>query len=298
MANTFSSASHTSKPLTLEAYLDILRSDSFIQYLRQHTAGKLDTYRQEYHNYVEEASFGFRLLSEYEPTGKRMLEVGGGVGILSCWLYLSGHDITAIEPSAIGYTFHHDIQRAIWQYFNVPEQRFRDMTAEDLDPAVLGQFDLIFSINVIEHINRSTLPLAFQKMKSVLADGGLMVHHCPNYHVPFEPHYGLFLVPFNPQLTGKMKGIQQEGVWQSLNFVTSTDIQAFASGAGLQVDFERALLKKSFERFDHDAEFARRHPALVNVQKLLKATGLLYLMGKIPPSMCTPMTFRLRKRGE
>lgn len=281
-------------PKTLEAYLDILRSAPFIDYLRQHTSGKLDTYRQEYNNYVEEAAYGLRLLSAHQPAGKRILEVGGGVGILSCWLYLSGHDIVAIEPSAIGYTFHHDIQRAIWQYFQVPGERFMDRTAEELDPAHTGTFDLIFSVNVVEHISRKTLTRAFAQMRAVLRNGGLMVHHCPNYHVPFEPHYGLPLMPFAPQAMGKWKGVHQEGVWQSLNFITTTDIKKIAAETGLKVSFEKALLQKAFERFDQDAEFAGRHPGLVKIQKLLKATGMLRLLGALPPEACTPMTFILR----
>ena len=77
-------------------------------------------------------------------------------------------------------------------------------------------------------------------MRSVLAPAGSMVHTCPNYHVPYEPHFGIPLVPGVPSATRfVLPGrIASSGLWRSLNFVTSTGLRRTARRAGLTVEFE------------------------------------------------------------
>ena len=43
---------------------------------------------------------------------------------------------------------------------------------------------------------------SFYATKNVTCgEGGAMIHMCPNYFVPYEPHFGIPLIPFAPRAT-------------------------------------------------------------------------------------------------
>lgn len=100
--------------------------------------------------------------------GKRVLEIGAGTGMVASLLsdrrrfdrYL------ALEPSA--------------HFFNTVNRQkddgvleFRNCTIDQLDPALNGTFDTIFSIHVMEHIEDD---LAFlKKSYELLAPGGKII---------------------------------------------------------------------------------------------------------------------------
>ena len=143
----------------------------------------------------------------------------------------------------------------------------------------------------MEHIPVDNLQLVFEKMKGVMHEDGIMYHHCPNYIVPFEPHYGVPLVPFFPQAIGKLKGLNQHGLWQSINFITLPQVKQIAHKLNLKADFKKHVMADTFARLDYDKEFAARHPMLTKVYSIFKKTGIFTLIKAIPPVLCTPMTF-------
>ncbi len=275
------------------AYTASLRSKEFLDLLQSRINYDIETIKKQYLNYVEEAEFGIQLLSKFDLHSKRILEVGSGAGILTAWLLMNGADIIGIEPSALGFAFHEDIFSTIWEHYKLPDKKVFDLSAEQLDPAVVGKFDLIFSLNVMEHIPPANLELVFSKMRSVMTETGAMYHHCPNYIIPFEPHYGLPLVPFFPQLTGKLKGVAKEDLWASVNFITLPQVKKIAKNLGLEVSFKKNVMKETFTRLEFDKQFASRHLFLVKVYKVMKAVGIISLLGLIPPVLSTPMTYTL-----
>lgn len=283
-------------PLKLSEYTALLRSDKFLNHLQSRISYNISEIQRQYFNYIEEAEFGVNLLSQFELEGKRILEIGSGAGILTSWMLINNVDIVGIEPSALGFDFHNDIFSAIWDYFELPKDRIYDLTAEQLDVTAIGKFHLIFSVNVMEHIPVGNLELVFAKMGSVMHDNGVMHHHCPNYIIPFEPHYGIPLIPFFPQVTGKLKGYDKEGLWQSVNFITLPQVQKIVRKLNLKVDFKKEVMAETFVRLDYDKEFASRHPALTKVYGLMKKTGAISILKAIPPVLCTPMTFTVSHR--
>jgi SAM-dependent methyltransferase len=160
------------------------------------------------------------------------------------------------------------------------------VSIEDITTEQAGTFDLIFSNNVLEHVD--DVETALGALSALLRPGGVMVHNCPNYSVPYEPHFGIPLVPIRPASTARVlpDTITSTGLWQSINFVTAREVRRIAARQGAEVSFERGLLGDTMERFA-EPEFARRHPALARLAGVLGA--IAPVLRRVPPALATPM---------
>jgi 2-polyprenyl-3-methyl-5-hydroxy-6-metoxy-1,4-benzoquinol methylase len=243
---------------------------------------------------VEEAALTLELIAPYLDPSKRLLEVGAGSGVLSCFLIRSGFDLVAVDPG--GDTFSHNeiLFATLAERLSVSPGRIVRKPVEALDPAVIGRFDFIFSNNVLEHVPDFEACLAI--LSSFLAPGGRMLHNCPNYSVPYEPHYGIPLLPFFPEETARLlpARMRDGGCWRSLNFVTYGRVKRSAGKLGRELHFHRATLFGAFDRMLRTDSFAARHVALDRIGRLLDRAGLLRLLRFVPPSLSTPMVFELR----
>ena len=163
--------------------------------------------------------------------------------------------------------------------------------AADLDPELHGRFDLIFSNNVLEHIDDPVA--ALHSMRRVLTDGGVMIHSCPNYSVPFEPHFGFPLIPGRPAATRRVlpASISSSDVWNSLNFVTARQIRQWSTDLGLTTRFRSGALATSVERLGTDTEFRDRHRALAFVGQALVTIRATDVLRRLPATWSTPMDF-------
>ena len=115
-----------------------------------------------------------------------------------------------------------------------------------------------------------------------------MVHLCPNYAVPYEPHFSRLLIPLAPRLTARFLPVSvgTSSLWRSLNFITLPQIRRLAVRHGLRATFASGQMHKAFERLGSDEEFARRHSPLVHAAgRFLRATGLLE--GEVPTGLLT-----------
>ena len=249
-------------------------------------------------SYTNEARVGLKLVEPLLRPGLRLLEVGCGIGALSKFLLDSGYTVTGIEPAASGFGFMREIGSAIARL----EPARRDagwipIGAEALNARDHGTFDLIFSTNVLEHV--SDLEGAFRGMSSVLAPGGWMVHLCPNYVIPFEPHFGIPLLPFAPGATQHLfpKTVARyPGLWEGLNFITSRRVKKLARSHGLDVRFDRGLLAETFARFETDPTFRERQGTIASaVHRVVSKTGLLAGLNALPGEYVTPMIMRLER---
>ncbi len=243
--------------------------------------------------YTAEIATGLALLEGLEFTGKRILEVGAGLGLLSIHLKQQGFDVTALEPGSGGFDFNATTGKLIRDHTGVQDLPVWDCTAEALTPDTHGYFDVIFSSNVLEHI--PDMDIALKAMLSVLKPNGIMVHTCPNYRIPYEPHYGLPLVPFFPRATAVLKpSLYKDDLWRSLNFVTYGDIVRFCRSNSASVSFDRELLHQAFRRLDAEEGFRDRQPAYLRaILSVLQGLKLLNLLKFVGPSWSTPMRFQI-----
>lgn len=114
------------------------------------------------------------VLQGYELQGKRVLDVGCGVGDLSFMFAGHGANVVGIELDA------KKVARAtkIAEQWHFDELRFIARDALTIEQMNLGQFDAIFCIAVLEHVQDDFGLL--RQMQSVLRPGGILVLQVPS----------------------------------------------------------------------------------------------------------------------
>jgi cyclopropane fatty-acyl-phospholipid synthase-like methyltransferase len=279
-----------------DAFSSSLRQPSSVSRLIAEAGLSPDQARISLAAVASEARVGLRLLgwAALRP-GHRVLEVGAGAGLLTAFLQSRGVDLAAIEPIEPGFEATSVLTRIVRDTTGV-EPRIWPLEARELDPERHGLFDLIFSVNVIEHFQPLDDNLA--GLARVMKSDGVQAHTCPNYHVPYEPHYSIPLVPFAPTLTTRIwRGdLRDQPIWRSLNFITSSHLRLYAARHGLAVTFQRGTMGAAVKRLHEDAAFADRQPSFLRrVARLASRGRLLRLLGSVPPGLATPMTVLLRR---
>jgi 2-polyprenyl-3-methyl-5-hydroxy-6-metoxy-1,4-benzoquinol methylase len=281
----------------LEEFLAHVTSSDFLEFCVRHTGLAAESIHGRVRDYVGEVEIGARLMNGIPLAGRRVLEVGAGLGLLGAWLKTRGAAVVLLEPGAGGFDDNLRLLRAALEWLDVTDTEVLAIRAEELDPEKHGVFDVIFSVNVLEHIPQ--LESAFNGMLRVLARDGLMRHTCPNYAVPYEPHYGIPLVPMVPAATGRLvPSIARQEVWRSLNFITYDRVERFCRQNRLECDFDKGLAADAFARMDRDPAFrARQGPLIRSAQRVLAWTGGIPVLAGLPPRWATPMSFTCRRNG-
>lgn len=131
------------------------------------------------------------------------------------------------------------------------------------------------------------------------APDGRSVHSCPNYSVPYEPHFGVPLVPVRPAVTARVlpSRIASTDLWRSLNWITARGVRRWAARRGADVRFRTGQIADALERLATDDDFRARHAGVVvTVAGLLDRLRLIRLLRRLPVGLSTPMQFELRHR--
>jgi SAM-dependent methyltransferase len=282
-------------PLRVEEHLTRLTSERAVMRVVERTGSDAQRITSTLNTYAAECRYALELINEQLPARGRILEIGAGLGMLSSYLRKLGHDITALEPSTSGFDFFAEIQAVVLEEAatDLPVLRVR---AEELTPAEHGSFQFIFSVNVLEHIPDALG--AMRGMASVLSPGGRMWHACPNYVVPYEPHFGLPLIPLLPRATQLLlpRRISASDLWLSLNFITYFSLKRLAHANGLTTKFRAGTMAEALRRLDSDDEFAARQSGIASrVYRLLKMIGGVSAIEALPAAVSTPMMVAMEK---
>ncbi|KMS54221.1 3-demethylubiquinone-9 3-methyltransferase [Novosphingobium barchaimii LL02] len=155
-------------------------------------------------------------------SGKRALDAGCGAGLLCEPLARMGAAVTGVDaaPENIAAASAHagTMGLAI------------DYRAGELGSLGLTGFDLVCSLEVIEHVTDKALFLS--QLASALAPDGLMILSCPNRTIPSR----LLLVEAAERLGKVPRGTHD---WSQ--FPTPDELRELAQGAGLVLDEPRGI---------------------------------------------------------
>lgn len=241
---------------------------------------------------LEEARHSLGLINGRDPDNKVILEFGSGLGLASSVLNMCGYNIVSFEPGGLGFEKNLIVNRLIRRSLNLDYILLNDM--EQLSG---HRFDIIFSNNVLEHIDN--IEEVLSGLNKVLNCDGIMIHNIPNYIIPYEPHFGVFFIPLFPKKTSFLipKQITDTNLWKSINFINYFDVIRYAKQNSATVEFRRQALYKTFLRLESDKEFQERHRGIGILALFLKKTNLINLLKFLPTFLNTPMIFEWKKNA-
>jgi SAM-dependent methyltransferase len=251
--------------------------------------------------FVSEAQFGLSrllpVLSSFDHAPE-LIEVGAGHCILSAYLASKGLSVTAAEPLGPEFDYFSGLQATVVEFCMARGYPLRVIraTAERLQAP--DQFDVAFTINALEHMPD---PLkAIDNMYVSLKPGGMLLAHCPNYTVPFEPHFNILLVTrskrINEWLFRSIVSRRPE-IWNGLSFIRYRDLRRHLVRRGFPFRFNHSVMADLVARTLSDRAFAQRMPTAVrSFSKFLKVIGLIKGLTLIPARVQTPMEVLIRKK--
>ncbi len=207
-------------------------------------------------NAESDAIHCYRSIERYLHKEKKILEVGGGIHLLTIFLH-QDYDITSIEPGGFK-SFTDELRNKI-----LDQHKLKVYTTTIEKFSTDEKFDFIFSMNVLEHTDD-----IMQHIKSCMNllkdENSLLFIQCPNYTFPFDAHFYKWYIPFFPHFTfatlRRKKIIKElgndryEDILNNLNFnCTFFKIKKL----NLPIKFIHPL-KDIFNRIDQDSVFRER----------------------------------------
>ncbi|NGX56701.1 MAG: Ubiquinone biosynthesis O-methyltransferase [Candidatus Anoxychlamydiales bacterium] len=223
-----------------------------------------------------EALFGFSEIEQFLKKSIKILEIGCGSGLLSAIIGNKDLNITSLEPIESGFSktelLLNSTQKFYSNKFNLVRKTIENFDTEE-------KFDLIFSINVFEHIQNWNLALL--KSIDMLNKNGKLIILCPNYCFPYESHFRIPII-FNKKITSIIfskyinnyeKKYDSLGLWNSLNFIKITEIKKHLPN-NVTIDFDKSILIRMVNRLFNDKCFNERQKFLGYFTKLFSKMNL------------------------
>ena len=248
-------------------------------------------------NAIADAEFTLNLLEPYLNHNIKILEVGGGLHLLSSYLLKQGYEITSIEPG--GFSFYIDkLRNNILNILN--SNNIYSTSLEDFETQ--KKFDLIFSVNVLEHTD-SILEHIKCQINLLKDKSSRALFRAPNYNIPFEPHFYKFFIPFLPHFTFKSlfrkKLIEEYGerryleIFESINF----DCKFSFINKYFSIDIKNPLAE-IIKRLESDKIFNERilkNNKVKIIYKTLNFFKLNYLLNFLPKRFYPYLIFEIKK---
>ena len=250
---------------------------------------------------VNEARFGLArvlpILLSFNAQTVEVLEVGAGPCILAAYLASKGLHVTAVEPLGQEFDFLADLQVRVLEFCRSNSIELKLVRAEGEQLDLPSRFDVAFTINSLEHMRE---PLrTIDNMYNSLKSGGIALVHCPNYTIPFDTHFNIFLLtrskPVNKWLY-RSKISRYPKVWDELNFVRYIDVRRHLVSRRARFSFDNSITRDLVMRLTNDSIVAKRMPAIVRAMgAVLRHTGLVGALTWVPVRLQTPMEVQIRK---
>ena len=283
--------------MNLEQIRDYIENNFSFESLEINTKSNIDEIKRHYVNSKVDAIYCYEFIKSFLTKDKKILEVGGGIHLLTSYLN-NNYDVTSIEPG--GYkSFTNELRNKILSKKNL---KVHTTALENFKTD--EKFDLIFSMNVLEHTD--DIEIHLRSCINLLRDEkSLLLIQCPNYTFPYECHFYKWFIPFMPNFTfkyfSKKTLIKQIGedkynsIFNSLNFnCTYFKIKNLK----LPIVFHHPL-KLIFDRMEKDKIFKDRlcqNPIINACYKLInlfKIKGLLIFI--YPKFLCPYLIMEIKK---
>ena len=241
-----------------------------------------------------EVLFGFNEVNDFINNSeiKSVLEIGSGPGILLCELKKIYPDIkmTGLEPLTSGYSRYKNIITKIKnEKKDIKDLNFVNSKLEDFKTN--EKFDLIFSINVLEHIG--DWKEYVENTKKLLNSNGINIILCPNYDFPYESHYVIPII-INKKITKFFfnKIINKHDIknnlsehWENINFVSKKKIGKYLTKNNYNYYFDEKIKNRLLNRISTDLELKKKQGfvgSLAILSKYLYLDKLFFDILKIP----------------
>jgi SAM-dependent methyltransferase len=254
-----------------------------------------------YDRFINEARFGLSRilphLARLKTAHPTVLDVGAGSCILPAYLASRGITVAAVEPLGPGFGFYTDLQNHVLELCRKAGSNLHVIRVMAEKINLQESYDFSYTINALEHMPDPCL--ALDSMYHALRPGGILLAHCPNYNVPFDSHFGIFLLTRSKGLNRWLyrSTIGKDPVlWDELNLIGYTDLRRHFAMRGYDFVFNRSILREMFERVIDDRLFAERMPALFGtVGRLLKRFHLFETLQHYPLLLQSPMEVVIEK---
>lgn len=162
--------------------------------------------------------------------GASVLDLGAGLGKLSVEAALRGAKPVAVEPG-------HGMGKIIFERLKSERDALSGsvvMAAGEQLPFRGGTFDVVVSLQVLEHVNNPYYVL--QEAFRVLKPGGIFYLSCENYLSFWEPHYQVRWFPLMPKRVGSLylrcRGLSPEFLNTSITYVTLPGVRRMLKQCG------------------------------------------------------------------
>jgi len=205
--------------------------------------------------YLGEAQFFWKyllpIISSTRPA--RALEVGSGVGLLSLLASTEISSVTALEPESSGFSKMGFLRQLIldcWDGGTTPA--FHEKFIDDLPEG--ETFDLVFCINVLEHVGRrdDLVRAVYERLNP----GGTAWFVCPNYLFPYEQHFeipillskGITEKVFRRRIARNQKIPDPTQMWEELSWPTHSGIRRLVRQENFPSTFKKTVLAGYFDR--------------------------------------------------
>ncbi len=235
--------------------------------------------------------FGFSEVSDFlkKRNISSVLEIGSGTGILLNELKENFPDIqfSGIDPNVSGF---HNLKTIISKLnedgYNIKvESTGVEKYSSD------KKFDLIFSINVFEHVDDQIQYLL--KTHELLNKNGLNVILCPNYDFPYEPHFVIPIIInkkitkfiFNSKIENFEKKENEHGLWDGLSFLGRKKIEKILKNHNYTYFLDDTIKARMLNRLNSDRAFKKRQGiagTLAKISRFLMIDKLIFNILRVP----------------
>jgi len=248
-----------------------------------------------------EALFGWREISPWLQAGMSCLEIGAGSGLLAALVARHVARVEAVEPVADGFSENGEILTRVSSAS--PERLVITRDAFENIPDDQA-YDLIWSVNVFEHLE--DWRVALDKAYSLLKPGGRCIILCPNYTIPYEPHFGLPIIG-GPQLTYRLfekrilsheQDRNAEGLWESVNFIKAGAVLEHCRHNAVPVQIDKGLLRRMFDRMLTETNIGERHGVMRRLVAVAHRIRLTELVCSLPSTLHPYLGFHLEKPAD